>query len=452
MKNKMENATTGGQIPEPHRCDRGRREALRKLGMASAAVAAPLVLPSRLLAQAVAKDEKPPPSERMNIGMVGMGTAMTDHLRLMLPNKGIFIRSVCDVDRRKVVPAHTDVLRGYRKDIVEYGKCLATQDHREMMARDDIDGVVIATPVHWTAAIALDAIRSGKDVLCQSPISLTVRESQLVEAAARQHGTIFQVITPLRCESPILKFCEMVRNGYLGKVTEIYLKVGQFAEEEALPQQAVPEELDYDRWLGPAPWAEYHSSRIAGGRVSGWRRFWEYGVRKHGEVGFGLYDIVQWALGTEKLTPVEFVPKGAGDGPYASYRYDKGPTVYLDHPIDRDQEIEMVGTQGSLTVSNRGQLNGEPEDLTSTKLGPADERLPEIDTSESSWIESVRRRTRPTVDAQVGHSSTLICHLNAIAERLGRKVKWDPEKGEITGDPIASRMLDRPRRAPYTLV
>jgi len=434
------------------RFDGGRREALRKLGMASAALAAPMVLPARLLAQVTAKSDTPPPSERLNIGLVGLGSAMAGHLRAMLPMKEMFIRAVCDVDRRKVTPAHADVLRGYRKDIVEYGKCLATQDHRELVARDDIDGVVIATPVHWHAAIALDAIRSGKDVLCQSPMTLTVREGQMIEAAARQHGAILQVVTPLRTEGPLLYFSELVRNGYVGKVSEVYLKVGQFEEDEPLPVQPVPAELDYDRWLGPAPWAAYHSARIAGGRVSGWRRFWEYGLRKHGEVGFGLYDLIQLALGMEQTTPVEFVPQGAGDSPHAHYRYDKGPTVYLDRPSEGGQDIEIVGSQGSLAVSSRGQISSEPEAIARMKFGPADTRLPDIGAAEFSWLESMRSRKPPLVDAGVGRRSSLICQLNAIAEQVGRPITWDAAKREIAADPLASRLLDRPRRAPYGLI
>ncbi len=121
---------------------------------------------------------------------------MTNQLRTLLPNKDIFIHAVCDVDTRRLKEVAVDVLRAYRRDLNEYGKCMSTQDHNEIMARDDIDGVVVATPVHWNAAITLDAIRSGKDVLCQSPMTLTVREGQLVQRAAAQHGAIVQCRRP----------------------------------------------------------------------------------------------------------------------------------------------------------------------------------------------------------------------------------------------------------------
>ena len=452
MSTKLkESAHAGGQKSPAGAGQIGRRDALKKIGMASAAIAVPLVLPSRLLAQAVAQSDELPPSERLNLGLVGMGNAMSKHMRTLLTNTDILVRSVCDVDRRKLSPAHANVLRSYRRISREYGKALVTRDHREVMARDDIDGVVIATPVHWHAAITLDAIRAGKDVLCQSPLTLTVREGQLVRDAADQHGAIVQVIAPQRTEAQMLYCCELVRNGYIGKVKEIYVKVGRFGEEDDLPKQTVPEELDYDRWLGPAPWADFHSVRISSGTVSGWRRFWDYGVRKHGEIGFGHYDIIQWALGTEQTGPTEFRPKGFGGDPYASYQYESGIKVELDRKATGDQHIEFIGTQASVTVSARGHVNSIPQDLTRTKFNAGELRLPEVVSTEFAWVESMKTRTRPLVDAAIGHRSSTICHLNAITERLGRPITWDPEKEEIVGDQIASRMLDRPRRAPYGL-
>lgn len=438
---------------ESGKLDQGRRGALKRLGATTVAAAlSPMILPSRLLAQKTVASDTPPPSERLSIALVGLGSAMTNQLRTLLPNKDIFIHAVCDVDTRRLKEVAVDVLRAYRRDLNEYGKCLSTQDHNEIMARDDIDGVVVATPVHWNAAITLDAIRSGKDVLCQSPMTLTVREGQLVQRAAAQHGAIVQCVAPQRCEEQMVRMCELVRNGYLGEIKQIYVEFDPLGGPDAVPQQKPPEELDYDRWLGPAPWAHYHSARVSSGRVSGWRQYWDYGARNHGEIGFGRYDLIQWALDMEGSGPVKFTPRGIDGAQYSTFTYDKGPQVLLGHPVERDQDIEFFGTQGRVTANSKGQLHGEPPELARAKPGASDQRLPLTDTPETSWIESVKTRSKPIADANVGHRSSTICHLNVIAERLGRSVTWDPAKEEIVGDPVASRMLDRPRRAPYTLV
>ena len=433
--------------------DLGRREAIKRVGTTIAAAAlSPMIVPSRVLAQKTVQSDTPPPSERLSIALVGLGAAMGNQLRTLLPNKDIFIHAICDVDTRRLKETQVDILRAYRRDLNEYGECMATQDHREIMARSDIDGVVIATPVHWNAAIALDAIRSGKDVLCQSPMSLTVREGQLVQRAAMQHGAVVQCVAPQRCEEQMISMCELIRNGYLGDIREIYVEFTPFQEPDAIPEQPVPAELDYDRWLGPAPWTHYHSARVAGGRVTGWRRFWDYSDRNYGEIGFDRFDLIQWALDKEGSGPVTFVPQGVDGETYSSFTYEKGPKVLLGHPIESDQDIEFVGSQGSISSSTKGQLNSEPAEIARTKLGPGDQRLPVNDTSETSWLESIKARSTPVVNAGVGHRSSSICHLPAIAQRLGRAIKWDPVKEEIVGDPMATRMLDRPRRAPYTLV
>ncbi len=428
--------------------DSSRRDALRTLGLAAAA---PMIVPSHVLAQKTAASSALPPSERLNIALVGLGSAMDSHKRKLFLDKRVFVQAVCDVDSRKVKDYEADLRRAYRKDVGKFDKTIGYGDHREIMLREDIDGVVIATPVHWHAGIALDAIRAGKDVLLQSPLSLTVREGQLIESAAVHHGAVVQCAAQFRCNDDLLKLCELVRNGYAGKIKEIYVAMKYLKEPSSHPKQTVPAEFDYDRWLGPAPYAQYHSARISNGRTLGWRQYWEYGVRNHGEIGFGFYDLVQWALNREKSGPVEFVPEGADGAAFASFRYKDGPPVILGHPIENDDDIQFVSSHGNLHASDRGQLESDPEELAKVDLTPSDRRLPLHLSVEDSWVGSMLTRGKPLVNAAVAHRSSSICHLAAIAERLGRKIQWDPEKQEIVGDPIAARMLDRPRRSPYTL-
>jgi len=434
-----------------HRFDPGRRDTLKKLGFAAAASALgmPTIIPSSALAQATTKADKPPPSGRINIGLIGLGDAMAGHQRILLARKDVFVRYVCDVDRNRAETEKKAAERAGRSD-VSYTGCSATQDYREVIASDEIDAVVVATPCHWHAGISLEAIRAGKDVLCQAPMSLTVREGEMVTNAAEQYGAIFQVITPHRCDDDVRKAAQLARNGYLGDIKSVYVSVGRYNEQIAPPKQKIPAEFDYDRWLGPAPWAPYHSARIAGS-ATGWRRYWEYGDRKHGWDGFGYYDAIQWALGTENTGPTEYVPSGVDGEVFSSYRYKNGAVVQIDHPIEGDLALQIIGTQASVSVTARGRFESETKGLTSIKPSASDEKLHEMNSSEVDWLRNIQVRSTPMVNARVGHNSSNISHLNALAERLDRAIKWDPDKKDIDGDPGLARWIDRPRRAPYTL-
>jgi len=423
-----------------------RRDFLKQSLLAGAVLGFPTILPSRVLGQNA-------PSNRINLALIGMGLQMRGHHQGMLGRDDVQVLAVCDVDREKRERAQSETESRYaaKKASGAYRGCDAYNEYEHILDRRDIDAVLIATPDHWHATIAVAAIKSGKDVYTEKPMTLTVREGRALSDVARQYGAIVQVGTQQRSESAFRKACEIVRNGWIGHVHTIYTQFGDFPAAETLAEEPVPAGFDYDRWLGPAPWSPYNKKRVEGNYGGGWRCFWDYGSRKHGDWGAHHYDIIQWALNMDLSGPVEFVPKGWDGAEYRTHAYAGGPRVWTNHPVKDDQMIQFIGDRGEVLVSRGNRLETTPAGLKMRLLAPEDIHLYESSNHAGNWLECIRTRQTPICPAETGHRSATVCQLNAIAERLNRPLKWDPDKEVIVGDEAANRWLDRPRRAPYLM-
>jgi hypothetical protein len=416
--------------------DAGRRQFLSR--SLPAALVAPFFIARSAWAAA------PPPSDRIGIGLIGLGNIARGHRDYWLNHPGAVLTAVCDVNQA----ARERTLAQIR----EHGHaCAAHHEFAELIARADVDAVVICTPDQWHAPIALAAMRAGKDVFVEKPMTLTIHEGQVLVAAARRYGTILQVGSQQRSDTAFRKAAEIVRNGWIGEVRQVYVRLGSFPPPADFPAEPVPDGFDYDRWLGPAPFEPYHPERVSGSYGGGWRRFWEYGSRKNGDWGAHHYDIVQWALGRDAGGPVWFVPKGYAGEPYQYYAYADGIRVIRDHPDDRGHMIRFIGTAGEVRVSRNGRLDTEPAGLAGRVLTSADIHLRHSADHRADWYAGMRTRHPPICPAEVGHRTATIGHLAGIAERLHRPLRWDPVAETIIGDPVARRMQDRPRRAPYHL-
>ncbi len=424
-----------------------RRSFLRSAAAAGALPAFPAIVPATVFGQTA-------PSNRIHMGLIGMGLMMGGHLRGMCGRPDVQVLAVCDVDRGRRDKARESVESAYAQARASgtYKGCDAVNEFERVVERADIDAVLICTPDHWHAPIACAAIRAGKDVYVQKPMTLTLREGRVLSDLARSHGAIVQVGSQQRSERAFRRACEIVRNGWIGKVHKIYARLGEFPPPASLPEQPLPEGFDYDRWLGPTPWFPYNEERVKGNYGGGWRRFWEYGSRKNGDWGAHHFDIIQWALGKDDSGPVQFIPKGFDGAEHQTHIYADGTKVLRDHPTRDNQMIQFIGTEGEVCVSRGDKLDTVPVDLKDRPLGPNDVRLYESRNHEENWIECIRTRRDPICTAEIGHRTASICCLSGIAERLGRPLKWDPAKEEIVDDPAASRWLDRPRRAPYVML
>ncbi len=267
---------------------------------------------------------------------------------------------------------------------------------------------------------------------------------------ARRTGRVMQTGTQQRSEFSFRRAATIVRNGWLGELTSIRTRLGSFPPVPDLTEEPIPDDLNYDRWLGPTPWRPYNEQRIRGDYGGGWRVFLEYGARKNGDWGAHHFDIIQWALGMDDSGPVEFIPAGYV-GPYQMHRYANGVTVQR---VDGDQPamIDFFGTKGSVGVGRGGYLVCDPGELATRPLRADDVHVYESDNHHSNFFHCVRTRQRPIADVEIGHRSATVCHLSNLARQLRRPIRWDPAREEVIDDPVASRLLDRPRRAPYALL
>jgi predicted dehydrogenase len=418
-----------------------RRQVLK--GVAAAAVAGPSVVPSQALGLAGVLS----PSERINVGLIGCGLIANMHLRNLLGRDDrVQLRAVADVKKPQREQFQKQINNHYGD---QYKDCAAYNEYEKILERDDIDAVVIATPDHWHAIMAIRAMERGKDVYCQKPLTLTVREARAVADTARRFGTVFQTGSQQRSDFAFRKAAEIVRNGWVGKIHTIETQLGQFPPQRELPSKTAPETIDYDRWLGPAPWEPYHPVRVKGDYAGGWRIFRDYSGRKNTDWGAHHFDIVQWALGMDDSGPVQFIPPGHNGYEVQAHRYEGGPIVKRQSP-DRGM-IKFIGEEGTVWCARGNFLKTDPPHLAQQPLGPSDTRLYRSDNHHDNWLQCIRSRSQPICPAEVGARSAMVGQLNNIARQVDRPIEWDPDHEVIKGDPAARRLLDRPDRAPYRL-
>jgi hypothetical protein len=423
----------------PSKSSFSRRQIL-KSGLATVfASSAPMFLSSRVLGRA----GNAGPNSRINIGIVGNGLISGGHRGFCLTQGATQVVALCDVNRQTLDKAMAEAKA---KGVT----CEAYNDHRELCARPDIDAVMVCTPDHWHAAVSIEAMRNGKDVYVEKPMTLTIEEGKAMRAAAARYGRVLQVGSQQRSNNSFRKAAELVRNGYIGKVHTIACQLGEFDSPTQFAAEPIPDYFDYDRWLGPAPWEPYHPERVKSSYGGGWRKFWDYGARKNGDWGAHHFDIIQWALGMDESGPELFVPKGYNGAPNQHHFYADGTKVVRDGGT-RGAMIRFIGEDGEVLVSRGDKFETTPAGLKNLVLKSGDIRLYDSKDHRMDWLNSIGTRQQPICHVGIGHRTATVCHLSGIAERLGRPVRWDPAAEQVIGDPVASRMLDRPRRAGYSL-
>ena len=425
------------QPPVPSR----RRFLKTSLGTAGAFWGAPQIL----RAETLGTGGRAAANSRIGMGFIGMGLISDGHVRSFPGIPNVQPVAVCDVrEAHRNKAAQTLAGMGH-KDIFSTGK------FEELLARTDIDAVCVTTPDHWHAAIALAAMKAGKDVYVEKPMTLTIEEGKALVAAEKELGRILQVGSQQRSSVHFRIAANLVRNGLIGDIKEIYCQLGEFPQppekEKIVP---VPAGFDYDRWLGPTPFFEHSENRVKGNYGGGWRCYWEYGSRKFGDWGAHHFDIVQWALDRDNTGPVEFIPKGFEGAEWDHYRYADGITVWRDRKPNNGHMIRFIGSKGEVLVS-RGKIETSPKELVRHKFGPNDVQVYESMDHRKNFIESIVSRKPTICPASVGHRTGTICQLSGIAHLIARPVKWDPVAEQVVGDDEAKAMQDRPRRKGYEM-
>lgn len=408
------------------------------------AAGAAVVGPNIVRAETLGNSNKDAANSRIGIGFIGMGLISGGHLKTFSGMKEMQPLAVCDVKQWQLDKAAGELEKRGHKGL------LKTDKFEEVLANKDIDAVCVTTPDHWHAAIALAAMKAGKDVYVEKPMTLTVEESKLMRDAEKKYGRIVQVGTQQRSSTHFRIAANLVRNGMIGEIKEIYARLGSFRQppekEETKP---VPEGFDYDRWLGPTPFYEYSDHRVLGNYGGGWRCYWDYGSRKFGDWGAHHFDIIQWALGRDDTGPVEFIPKGYEGAEWHHYRYADGITVYRDRKPSPAM-IRFIGSEGEVHVS-RGKIATEPKELVRHKFEDESKLVYESNNHRQNFVDSIKSRKPTICPASVGHRTGTICLLAGIAERTVKPIKWDPKAEKVIGNEVATSMLSRPRRKGYEL-
>ncbi len=431
-----------------------RRQFLKASG---AAMLAPAVLPSIVFGADA-------PSNRITFGCIGVGRQGISDMRGFLGLKEAQVIAVCDVDSHRVEFAKQLVEKQYgsQSGAGAYKGCATFKDFRELIDRPDIDAVSIVTPDHWHILPAIAAAKAGKDIFLEKPLSLTIQEGRVLSDTVRRYGRIFQVGSQQRSDSRFRQACELVRNGRIGKLHTV--KVGFGIDPPTTPEapMPVPEWLDYDFWLGPAPWVPYTEKRVhpqSGYDRPGWLRIAAYGAGMITGWGAHHNDIAQWGMGTEYTGPVEIegqaeYPKdGLWDvhGDFRiEYTYANGVKVICADNVKNKQGVLFEGTEGWVYVM-RGKIDAQPKSLLTSKIGADEIQLYKSNNHKGNLLDCIKSRAETIAPAEIAHRSCTVCLLGEIAMRLGRKLKWNPETEQFVNDDVANKMLWRPMRSPWQL-
>ena len=427
----------------------------RRAFLGSSAVAAPLVVPASLFG-------KNAPSNRITMGFIGTGNNGYNWARKFLKDDRCQIVAVCDVNKEG--PGYwNDSVRGREpaRRLVDqaYGgkSCAAYEDYREVLSRDDIDAIYIGTPDHWHALIAVAAANAKKDVYGQKPLSLTIQEGREMSRAVEKNGIIWQTGSQQRSDVNFRRACELVRNGRIGKLTSVKCGLpggipdyGKTAAKTAT--QPVPDGFNYDLWLGPAPWADYCPARVG----VNFRWVLDYSGGQLTDWGGHHPDIAQWGMDTQRTGPVQ-IKNAVGQfaqGPVydtaTEYRFDcvyeDGVTLTIGSDVRPGVTFE--GTDGWVWA-NRGKHEASSEEIRNAVIGSDEIHLYESNDHVANFLDCVQSRKEPVAPVEVAHRSISLAHLGNIALKLGRDLKWDPDREDFLRNESASAMLRRDYRTPW---
>jgi hypothetical protein len=452
------------------------RRAFLRRSVAASLLAVPWIIPSSVRGGngAVA------PNDRINVGLIGRGAMGSGHLHVLAGHPQTQLVAVCEVDRvrREQGVREADQICAAQRGTESYRHCVGINDYRELLARPDIDAVVIPTPDHWHSLQSIHAAQAGKDVYCEKPVSLTISEGREMVTTIRRYARVFQTGTQYRSIPSIRKVCQFVRAGGLGKlkgVFTIWMKTGvptigpsYVPLDPALPAEPTPDGLDWNLWVGPASWraynSAYHRNPVPG--VVPWVFCDAFGAGAITGYHSHAADVIQYAIGMETTGPVEIIHPSSGQFPTLTCRYADGVLLHhlehwgqakdLYHAVPAEARLE--GLFGGLFVGERGWIT------SMSASGPIECSSPEIlheagletrqvnigaNDHHANWFDCIRSRALPNAYEEIGHRSASLGHLVDTSFRLNRSLRWDPAQEIFAGDEEANRLLSRARREPW---
>jgi len=436
------------------------------------AVAAPALIPG----SALGLNRSVSPGNRLTIGFAGVGCVSHGHLAGTLQHADIQVLAVSDPDqwRRDSGKAIVETAYAARRESGEFRGCDAYRGFHEMLDRPDIDGILMGMGEQWHGPAVIMAAKAGKDIYVEKPNAYTVHEALAQVEAVRRHGVICQVGYQQRSHANFEFACRLVREGALGRISRVYI-VGDGAPVEIdLPAEPTPPTMDWDLWLGPAPWRPFsHRLHYLGFPVNvvPWHFCKDIGLGGIGSGGSHAFDVVHWGLGLDPgcgsqcslSGPLEIIPPHTGC-PFITFKYAGDVTLQIVHgrldpdyhdipagfdPITSIQYFGAVfiGEKGWIHVGRQGYLKCHPAEIAKDRPGRYEGHL----SHARDWFDCMRSRKRPKCDIEIGSHSTIDTILGCIAYWLNRPLKWDPVKYEFIGDDEANRLRSRAMREPWTI-
>ena len=440
-----------------------RRNLVR--GAALGAIAAPFIVPSRAWGS----------NDRIRVGQIGCGRIALSHdMPGVIKSELADFVAVCDLDSNRVADGVKKAGESYTARGIGVPKIATYENYREMIGRRDIDAVVISTPDHWHAELALAAVNAGKDVYLQKPFTMTHAEGVILRDAVRRRGRILQVGSQQRSWEQFRRAAELVRSGRVGKVQRVEIGLPTDPTAENAPPEMVPANLDFSQWLGPTPFAYYTEMRVhprADYSRPGWLRNDAFCLGMITGWGSHHYDTMHWALNCEHTGPTKVSGRGEFPDPTRIWNVHGAYDVTLDYPkgvtvhvSDKNPNgLKFIGDEGWIWVS-RGEGAATSSDPTSPNKAPPpldasspnllddaglSVRLPVSASHHKNWLESMHSRRPPLAPADVAHRSNTACIVSWIAMKLGRPLEWDPKAEKFKNDAEANSMLTRAERGPY---
>jgi predicted dehydrogenase len=424
------------------------RSAITRRHFVAAAVAGPTILASGTFGRGV----KAAPNDRVALACIGAGGQGAANMNQFLHDERVEIVAVCDVDERH---------RARALEITGLPHSAAYTNYEDVLARGDVDAVSIGTPDHWHAIITIAAAKAGKDIFCEKPLSLTVREGRAMADAVGKHERILQTGTWRRSRPACRRACELVRNGYIGALKHVNVYVpegfairgGDFAGPQ--PAMAIPKGFDYDRWLGPAPDAPYTEGRCH----FNFRWILDYSAGYITDWGAHYYDVAQWGMDMDASGPAaiegkaEFPPTdhlyNAQTKHHIEWQYENGVKLISDTTTDGSKYgVHFTGSEGWIYVEN-SELKASSPAIELAELGPDAIRLYESDNHHANFIDCIHSRNTPAAPVEAAHRAATLCHLGSIATLVGRPLHWDAKHERLYGDDEANAMLSRESRGKW---
>jgi len=431
-----------------------RRQFIKTAALAGGAAVAGF--PTIVKAAALGKDGAVAPSDRIVMAGIGFGMMGPGNMSNFLEKNEVQWVAVCDIDTEPLARARDMADKRYGNK-----SCATYHDFRELFLRKDLDAVSIAVPDHWHAILAISALRAGCDVYGEKPLTHNLREGRALCDAVKRYGRVWQTGSWQRSVENFHQASELVRNGRIGKVKriEVGLPSGHYDFARTFGQEglvAPPPNLDYEFWVGPAPWWPYCKARVH----MNWRWNMDFGGGQYMDwIGHHL-DIAHWGMGWDETGPVEieatgeFPTSGIYNSPtryYVKAKYaDETPMVLAGGYDEIWSGTKWIGEHGWIWV-DRGEFMTEPESLKREIIGPEEIRLYKSRDHHQNFLDCVRSRANTITPAETAHRSASVGHLGVIAMEVGRKIKWDPATETIIDDPEAARLLGHSYRKPWQL-